>query len=107
MVVDIRVKQVASYTVASLIHYGPHSPNMFRTEFNQLVKWARKNKLRTGKWIMRWLDEPGKKPSSEIRSEACLEIKGKAKMEGKIMIKKFPKHTVLSVIFDQTRFLLV
>jgi len=100
MVVDIRVKQVASYTVASLIHYGPHSPNMFRTEFNQLVKWAKKNKLRTGRWVMRWLDEPGKKPSSKIRSEACLEIKGKAKMEGKIMIKKFPKHTVLSVVFD-------
>jgi DNA gyrase inhibitor GyrI len=73
---------------------------MFRTEFNQLVKWTKKHKLRTGKWIMRWLDEPGNKPSSKIRSEACLEIKGKPRTEGKIMIKKFPKHTVLSVVFD-------
>jgi len=100
MVVDIKLKQVPSYTVASLIHYGPHEPNMFRNEFNQLVKWAKKNKLRTGKWVMRWLDEPGHKPSSKIRSEACIEIKGKARTEGNIMIKRFPKHTVLSVVFD-------
>jgi len=100
MVVDIKVKQVAGFTVASLIHYGPHGPNMFRNEFDRLTKWAKKNKLRTGKWIMRWLDEPGNKPASKIRSDACLEIKGKAKGEGKIQIKKFPKQTVLSVTFD-------
>jgi len=103
MVVDIKVKQVPSYTVATIIHYGPHEANMLRTEFNQLVNWAKRNKLSTGKWIMRWLDEPGRKPSSKIRSEACLEIKGKVKAEGKINIKKFPKHTVASVIFDPGR----
>jgi effector-binding domain-containing protein len=101
MVVDIKVKQVPGYRVASLIHYGPHGPNMFRTEFAYLVKWAKKNKLRTGKWVMRWIDEPGtNKPAKKIRSEACLEIKGKARMEGKIKIKTFPKQTVLSVTFD-------
>jgi len=100
MVVDIKVKQCPSYRVASLIHYGPHVPNMFRAEFDHLVKWAKKNKLGTGKWMMRWLDEPGSKPSNKIRSEACLEIKGTARLEGKIMIKTFPKHTVLSVTFD-------
>jgi len=103
MVVDIKVKQVPSYTVASLIHYGPHGENMFRAEFSRLVKWARKNELQTGKWIMRWLDEPGSKPASKIRSEACLEIKGKASTEGKIRIKIFPKHTVLSVIFNPSK----
>jgi len=103
MVVDIKVKQVPSYTVATIIHHGPHEANMLRTEFNQLVNWAKRNKLSTGKWIMRWLDEPGRKPSSKIRSEACLEIKGKVKAEGKINIKKFPKHTVASVIFDPGR----
>lgn len=92
MVVDIKVKQVPSYTVASLIHYGPHGPNMFRTEFDYLAKWAKKNKLRTGKWIMRWLDESESKPASKVRSEACLEIKGKARMEGKVKIKKFPAN---------------
>jgi effector-binding domain-containing protein len=100
MSVDIKVKQVPSYTVASLIHYGPHAPNMFRTEFDQLVKWAKRNRLSTGKWIMRWLDESESKPANKIRSEACLEIKGRANAEGKIRIKKFPKHTVVSVIFD-------
>jgi effector-binding domain-containing protein len=100
MVVDIKVKQVQSYTVASMIHYGPHGPNMFQAEFGLLAKWAKKNKVRTGKWIMRWLDEYGSKPASKLRSEACLEIKGRAKAEGKIRIKKFPKHTVVSVTFD-------
>ncbi len=103
MAVDIKMKQVPSYTVAALIHYGPHGPNMFRTEFDRLVKWAKKNKLRTGKWIMRWLDEPGSKPTGKIRSEACLEIEGKARTEGMIKIKKFPKHIVVSVIFDPER----
>ena len=100
MIVDIKVKQVPGYTVASLIHYGPHGADMFRNEFSQLVKWANKNKLTTGKWIMRWLDEPSKKPASKIRSDACLEIKGKARTEGKITIKKFPKQTVVSVTFN-------
>ena len=100
MVVDIKVKQVSGCTVASLIHYGPHGADMFRNEFNQLVRWASKNKLWTGRWIMRWIDDPGKKRTSRIRSDACLEIKGKAKPEGKIRIKKFPKQTVLSVTFD-------
>jgi DNA gyrase inhibitor GyrI len=100
LIVDIRVKKVPSYVVASLIHYGPHGPNMFRPEFDRLVKWAKKNKLRTGKWIMRWLDEPEGKPASKVRSEACLEIRGKAKLEGKIKIKKLAKHTVASVVFD-------
>ena len=100
MVVDIKIKQVPSYTVASLIHYGPHGPNMFRTEFDRLVKWTKKNKLQTGHWIMRWIDEYGSKPASKVRSEACLEIKGKARTNGKIRIKKFPKHTVVSVVFD-------
>ena len=103
MVVDIKVKQVPSYTAATLIHYGPHGPNMFRNEFNQLTKWAKKNKVRTGKWVMRWLDEPGHGPRSKIRSEACIEIKRKAKPEGKIMIKRFPKQTVLSVVFDPNK----
>ncbi|MGO9646102.1 MAG: hypothetical protein ACLPY5_15325 [Candidatus Bathyarchaeia archaeon] len=64
MVVDIKVKQSPSYRVASLIHHGPHGANMFRAEFDYLVKWAKKNKLGTGKWIMRWLDEPGSKPAN-------------------------------------------
>lgn len=103
MIVDIKVKQVPSYTVAALTHYGPHGPNMFRKEYDYLVKWARRKKVRTGKWIMRWLDEPGRKPAKKIRSEACLEIKGRAKIEGKVRIKKFPKHTVVSVTFDPNK----
>jgi len=100
MVVDIQVKHAPSYRVASLIHYGPYAPNMFRTEFDQLVKWAQRHHLKTGKWIMRWIDEPNSKPASKMRSEASLEIRGKALTEGEIMIKKFPARTVAYVKFD-------
>lgn len=53
MVVDIKVKQVPSYTVASLIHYGPHGPNMFRTEFDHLAKWAKKNWTSMSEYLKR------------------------------------------------------
>jgi DNA gyrase inhibitor GyrI len=49
---------------------------------------------------MRFIDEPGSKPARKIRSEACLEIRGKAKSEGKVIVKTFPSHLVASVTFD-------
>lgn len=101
MVVEIKVKQVPSYNVASLMHVGPYGPNMLRAEFNQLVRWAKKRKLRTGKWFFYFLDEPGgRRPPSKVRSEACPEIRGKAKPEGKIRIKKLPRQRVASVKFN-------
>ena len=65
---------------------------MLRTEFNQLVKWVEKRKIRTGKWILYFLDKPGgHRAENKLRSEACLEIKGKAKTESGIKVKKLPK----------------
>ena len=82
MVVDITVKRAPSYTVASMRRVGPYRRDMLRAEFNQLVKWAEKRKIRTGKWILYFLDEPGgRRPENKLRSEACLEIKGKAKAD--------------------------
>jgi effector-binding domain-containing protein len=101
MFVGFKLKTAPSYKVACIMHIGPYSgPNMWRTEFNQLVKWAKKRKLRTGKWICYFIDEWGKRPESKRRSVACLEIKGKAKPEGKIKIMKLPRQRVVSVTFD-------
>jgi DNA gyrase inhibitor GyrI len=101
MKVDFRVKVAPSYNVAYILHRGPHTgQDMWRPEFNQLVKWAEKNKLRTGKWIMYFLDKWDMKPERERRSVACLEIKGKAKPAGKIQLMKIPRQKVVSIVFD-------
>lgn len=101
MVVEIRVKRAPGYTVASMMRVGPYRREMLRTEFNQLVSWAKRRRIRTGKWILYFLDEPGgRRPANKLRSEACLQIKGKAKTEGRIRVKKLPAQKVASVTFD-------
>ena len=101
MVVDIKVRRVPSYTVASMMRIGPYRRDMLHAEFNQLVNWAKKRKIRTGKWILYFLDEPGgSRPMNKLRSEACLQIKGKARAEGTIKVKKLPAQKVASVTFD-------
>ena len=101
MKVEFKVKTAPSYKVAHILHIGPYTnQNMWRPEFNQLVKWAKKRKLRTGKWIMYFLDKWSEKTEKQRRSLACIEIKGKAKPEGKIQIMKIPRQKVVSVFFD-------
>jgi len=73
---------------------------MWRSEFNQLVKWAGKKRLRTGKWIVYFIDEWGTKPNQQRRSVACLEIKGRATPEGNIKIMTLPRRKVASVTFN-------
>jgi len=98
--VDFKVKVARSYKVAYILRYGPYTgPNMWRPEFNQLEKWARKRKLRTGKWIMGFLDKWCEKSEKHRRSVACIEIKGNAEPEGKIQIMKIPRQRVVSVTF--------
>jgi len=101
MPVDLKVKRAPSYTVASMMRVGPYSGNMLRSEFTQLVKWAKRRRVRTGRWILFFIDEPGgRRPLNKLRSEACLQIKGRAVSEGKIRVKKLPAHKVASVTFN-------
>ena len=101
LLVDIKVKTAPRFRVAYVTHVGAYSgQNMWRAEFNQLVRWAKHNRVRTGKWIMYFVDEWGTRPSRERRSVACLEIKGKFKPEGKIKAMTLPKQKVVSVTFD-------
>jgi DNA gyrase inhibitor GyrI len=100
MVVDIELKSTPSYNVASIMRIGPYSgSNMMRAEFNQLVRWAKKKNIQTGKWLFYELDGPDK-PDNKRRWEACLEIKGKARSQGKIKIKKLPPQRVARVVFN-------
>ena len=101
MKVEFNVKTAPSYKVAYIQHVGPYTnQNMWRPEFNELVEWAKKRKVRTGKWIMGFLDKWSEKTEKRRRSVACIEIKGKAKAEGRIKIMKIPKQEVVSVTFD-------
>ena len=104
MMVDFKVKTAPSYNVAYLIHFGGYlGQSMWRSEFTQLERWAKKRKLRTGKRIMYFIDKWGEKPNKKRRSVAALEIKGKAKPEGKIRIMKLHRHKVVSVTFDPNK----
>ncbi len=97
MTVDFAVKRVSGCTVASLSRVGPWKEDNLREEFNRLVRWARKRRVRTGRWFFYEHDGPG---AGRRRWEACLEIKGKTEPEGRIRVKKLPAETVAHIVFD-------
>jgi effector-binding domain-containing protein len=98
LTVDIAVKTTPSYKVASLERTGSGGSDPLRREFSELEKWAKKNKVKTRRWLC-YFFEIGRTPD-KYRFEACLEIKGNPKPEGKIKIKTLPKMTVASVKFN-------
>lgn len=101
MVVDFEVRRTPGYTVASILKIGPYREDNLRAEFSELVSWATRNGLRTGKWIMYEHDGPkSRRSENERRWEACLEVRGKAKPEGRIRLKRLPAQTVASVVFN-------
>jgi DNA gyrase inhibitor GyrI len=100
LVVGIRVKKEPSYTVASLGHTGPYKgQDMLRKEFNEIMNWAKKRKLRTGKWFFYELDGSDT-PDKQRRWEACIEIRRKVQTRGTISVKKLPAQTVAVVKFN-------
>jgi DNA gyrase inhibitor GyrI len=92
MVVDFALKQAPRFRVASIVRIGPWKADNLRTEFGELVRWAAKQQVRTGRWI--FLER------ESHRWEACLEIKGQAKAEGRVRLKTLPPTWVARVIFD-------
>ncbi|MFI5413701.1 MAG: hypothetical protein ACHQ0I_03850 [Candidatus Lutacidiplasmatales archaeon] len=92
MTVDFEFAKAPKYRVACLRAKGRWSPNICRPEFGKLVAWAKKNGLKTGKWIVR---------ESEMgKFEACLEVRGSAKSSGGIRLRTFPASAVARVTFD-------
>jgi DNA gyrase inhibitor GyrI len=106
--VDIVVKRDQPHSVIVKGKVGPYTgDNNLRPEFRQLVRWAKKNKVKTGKWLFIELDGP-ETPSSRRRWEACLEVaptvaKKILPHEG-ISFKKIPAQLVASVTFDPEKF---
>ena len=102
MTVDIVVRKEPSYNVIAKAHVGSYSgDDMLRDEFDALMKWARKNGAKTGKWFFYELDDLD--TPDEIRKwEACIEVKAmpKVKLPRDIVSKELPAQLVASVTFD-------
>lgn len=106
--VDIVLKRDASHSVIVKGKVGPYSgDNHLRPEFRELIRWAKKNKVRTGKWIFLELDGPDT-PSSRRHWEACIEVDGKVEKKlvsaNEISFKIIPPQLVASVTFDPDKF---
>jgi DNA gyrase inhibitor GyrI len=100
LVVDLRTKNEPSSTVVCLTYVGPYTgDDMMRPEFEELVKWAKKRKLRTGRWFFYEIDGP-ETPEKKRRWEACIEVNRKVRTGGKFSIKKLPAQTVVYVRFN-------
>jgi effector-binding domain-containing protein len=98
LTVDIQVKNTPTYKVASLERKGSEGTEPLRKEFRELENWAKKSKVKTGRYFCHFY-ETGRTPN-QYRFEACLEIRGNPKPEGKIKVKTLPKLTVASVKFN-------
>lgn len=92
MVVEFVLGKAPSYRVASIVRVGPWKEDNLRAEFRELGKWAEKNGLRAGSWIFYERDHN--------RWEACLEISGTAKREGRIRVKTLPGASVARCRFN-------
>ena len=106
MVVDIELKREKSYNVISTQYVGAYTgENMLRKEFNLLVKWAKKNHVKLGKWFFTEIDGPDT-VEDKRRWEASIEVKGKltAQLPEEIVQKKISAQLVASVVFDPDEF---
>jgi DNA gyrase inhibitor GyrI len=90
--IDFELTTAPSYRVASIVRVGPWKEDNLRTEFGELVRWARRRKIRTGRWIFF--------ERHHHRWEACLEVRGEVAPEGRIRLKTLPASDIAVVTFD-------
>jgi DNA gyrase inhibitor GyrI len=104
MTVDFEVVKAPKYYVASLTRQGPWTgDNMMRPYFSKLLNWARKNKLRTGKWIYTELVGPNAPPDKRVY-EASLELQNAKKLTSlrasKVRVQILPTLSVVRIKFN-------
>jgi effector-binding domain-containing protein len=92
MTVDFVIKRTPAYRVASIAWKGPWSDAGIRRKFKEVVDWAHRHDLQTGRWIFR---EP-----AERSFEVAVEVAGKAKSDRKVRIRTYSARTVGSVVYD-------
>jgi effector-binding domain-containing protein len=92
MTVDFVLKKTPSLHVAAIRWTGPYSDRQIQRRFEEVEKWARARGLRTGRWVFR---EPGSRVW-----DTAIEVRGKARSEGRVKVRTLPAATVASVRFD-------
>ncbi len=95
MVVDFSLRRTPPIRVASVVRVGPWKVDNLRAEFGELVRWATKHTVRTGRWVFLERDRD--------RWEACLEIHREAEPDGRVRLKTLPGAWVARVVFDPDR----
>ena len=92
---DFAWKSTPRFRVASIVRVGPWVEDNLKPEFDELLRWARGQRLRTGRWIFF--------ERSRHRWEACLEIRGRAQASGRVRLKTLPPARAATVVFDPDR----
>jgi len=92
MTVDFVLKKTPSLRIATIRWKGPYDERQIQKRFEEVEKWARARGLRTGRWIFR-------EPDSRIW-DTGIEVRGKARSEGRVKVRTLPAGTVASVRFD-------
>jgi hypothetical protein len=92
MVVDFEFKRAPAWTVATVAWTGPWKDERIRSEFEKLAGWAKSKRLRTGKWIFM--------ETSSRHFRVAIEVRGKARGEGKVHLRKLPASRVAAIVFD-------
>ncbi len=92
MTVDFKFRKSPAYRVATLSWRGAWSERAIERRSLELERWTREHRLRAGKWMFL---EPG-----ENRWTAAIEVRGKARGDGKVRLRTFPASRVASVTFD-------
>src|SRR5207245_10375958 len=99
VLVCFKIKKISRCRVASITYVGPYREggDMMREEFNQIVKWARKKGVRTGRWFFFAMLDESEVPDKKRRWEAAIEVKGdKAEAQGGIRFRKLHDSLVAS-----------
>jgi len=92
MTVDFSWGKSPSLRVASIAWKGPWNERKIRSQFERVERWARAQRVRTGRWIFR---EPG-----ERSWEVAIELQGRARGSGPVRTKTLPPATFAHVVFD-------
>ncbi|MGP8077076.1 MAG: GyrI-like domain-containing protein [Thermoplasmata archaeon] len=90
--VDFELARSPSFRVASIAWKGPWNERRIQAQFEKVEKWAKREGLRTGRWIFR---EPGTR-----RWEASIEVKGTGRGSGPVRIHTLRAATVARAVFD-------
>ena len=92
MTVDFSWGRSPAIRVAAIAWTGPWNEKKIRAQFERIDRWAREQRVRTGRWFFR---EPGTR-----KWEVAIELKGNARAARPIRLRTMPRATFARVTFD-------